>query len=211
MMIKYPHWSGRRWDLSTSETVRRDLAIHKQWNTPIPLAEVLENPEIDNGSQILTPPYAIIVEEIKGRILHEADLANPDISGQLKDLVACSLAIRKQTSAAVDFLGFEALGKFVEYLLMEKKPGRLGAYNIMIDTREKIQLIDTCLLDPARTPFGRKRVVEGFMDFQHGLMAHLMKDEKMISECDKTNKHPLITNLASNIIRLTRNIEAKRA
>ncbi len=211
MIIKYPHWSGRRWDLSTTETVKRDLAIHKKWNNPIPKTEVVDRPIIDDGTQILRPPYAIIIEEINGRVLQEADLADPDIREQFKDLIKNSLAIRNQISSTVDFLGFEALGKFVKYLLMENKPGSLGAYNLMIDTRKRIKLIDTCLLDPHRAPFGRKRIIENFADFQHGLLVELVDDRELIEQCHDTNKNPLITTLAEKVVRFTRNVEAKRA
>lgn len=210
LIIKYPHWAGRTWDISTTETVKRDLAIHKKWGIPIPETSVVDSPEIDTGSATIKPPYAILIEEIRGRILREADLADNDIREQLAELVKRSLSIRSTTGAGVDFLGFEAFKHFAEFLLREKRKGQLGAYNLRIDTREQIKLIDTNLLDATRAPFGMKRLIDLDIDLQHGAMVELLQNRELVKECVRVCGSKPFTDFARRVYAFAHEIEEKR-
>jgi len=209
-LIKYPHLWGRLWDKSNADTVRNDLDLHKEWNLPIPEAFVIANPIIDTGKKIVRPPYAIIIEEVAGRVFREVDLDNPTIKDHVTDITERSLKLRSKKNKAVDFLGGEAFGQFLNFIFCEKRPGMLGAYNLIINTREQVVLIDTNLLDPSRAPFGRTGLIDRLIDMQHGLLTELLKEPTLIESCRTGNKSVFITKLASFMYRYSRKIEAKR-
>jgi hypothetical protein len=211
LIIKYPHVLGRLWDLSTAATVEKDLARHKRWGTPIPETSVVYNPEIETDKETITPPYAILTREIRGRVLRELDLADPGIREQMTDLVKRSLVIREKTGAGVDFMGFEAFRHFARFLLKEKRKGQLGAYNLRIDTRDQIKLIDTNLLDPVRAPLGMQKVISLDLDLQHGAMVELLQDKELVAECARVCGSKLFTGFARRIYAFAHQIEERRA
>lgn len=211
LIIKYPHVFGKLWDISTARTVEKDLARHKQWGTPIPETSVVYEPEIENGDTTVTPPYAILTEEVKGRILREIDLDDPAIREQMTDLVKRSLEIRKKTGAGVDFMGFEAFRHFAEFILLEKRKGQLGAYNLRIDTRNQVKLIDTNLLDPERAPFGMKKAIGLDLDLQHGAMVELLRNRELIDECVRVCGSKAFTSFARKVYAFAHSIEERRA
>ena len=87
LLIKYPHNKGLLWDRSTSETAQKDLAIHRNWENPIPETEVLDQPTIDNGAEIVKPPYALLTEEVRGRVFRELDLQKSVVRDQVAELL----------------------------------------------------------------------------------------------------------------------------
>jgi len=211
LFIKYPHLLGRLWDLSTADTVKKDLAIHREWGTPIPETSVVYHPEIETGETTVNPPYAILSQEIRGRVLRELDLANPNIMEQVVDLVRRSLAIRRRTGSGVDFMGGQAFGSFAEFLLRETRKGQLGAYNLIIDTREQVKLIDTNLLDPKRAPPGVKKLVSLDLDLQHGAMVELLHNRKLVDECVRACGSKMFTAFAGRLYGFAHKLEEKRA
>lgn len=209
-LIKYPHWKGRRWDASTPETVSRDLAIHRAFGIPIPETRVISQPVIDNGKSIVRAPYAIITEEIKGRVFREADLEDDVIRQQIKNLTEASLAIGKKYGAGIDFLGGAATGNFLYYLTRENRPQQLGAYNIIIDSRDCINLIDTNLLDPSRAPWLLDRLIKGLIDLQNGLMAHVLGEQETERKYLEGNPSPVVAKAADHLYKYSRQLEKKR-
>jgi hypothetical protein len=203
-LIKYPHWTGRRWDVSTPATVQKDLAIHRAYSTPIPETSVVIEPTIDDGHSIVKPPYAILVEEIHGRTLREADLEDPAIREQFAELTRRSLDIRSQNDSGVDFMGFESIKHLIDHLRGKLPADELGACNILIDSREQIKLIDTSLLTPARAPFGVGWAIDFLIDVQHSLMAEVLQDQQLIDKSASENHSRVMTRLAEKIYRLSR-------
>ncbi len=203
-LIKYPHWTGRRWDVSTPATVQKDLAIHQAYSTPIPETSLVIEPIIDDGQSIVKPPYAILVEEIHGRALREADLKDPSIREQFTELTRQSLNIRRQNDSGVDFMGFESIKHLIDHLRGKMPADKLGACNILIDSREQIKLIDTSLLTPARAPFGVGWAIDSLIDVQHSLMAEVLQDQELIDQSASENHSRLMTKLAEKIYRLSR-------
>jgi hypothetical protein len=210
-LIKYPHWTGRRWDVSTPQTVENDLAIHRRWGIPIPETDLVIEPAIDDGQNIVKPPYAIVVEEIHGRVLREADLADPAIREQFTEMTGRSLNIRRQTNSGVDFMGFESIKHLIDHLRGKLPADELGTCNILIDSREQIKLIDTSLLSPARAPLGVGWAIDFLIDVQHGLMAEVLQDQQLIRQCQKENHSRLMTRLSEKIYRISRGSEHQKA
>ncbi len=209
-IIKYPHSTGKYWDKSTYQSVRDDLSIHASWGIPIPQTEVKKGFEIDTGMRIIKPNYVLITEEVKGRVLKESDLTNSEIKEQLKNIIQRSLDIRKKLGKSLDLLGGEALVKFLRYLCCESNLGALGAYNLYLDDADRIVLIDTNTLDPARAP----RIIEGFvrsmMDVQHSLLTELLDDQGLKERSLQENSYPAISRAARYIFKRTRPLEEKR-
>jgi len=203
-LIKYPHWTGKKWDISTADTVQKDLDIHHKFGTPIPETRVVLEPDIDDGKKIISPPYAILVEKIRGRILREADLADTGIREQFKTLIERSLAIRGQTGSGVDFMGFESIGHLFEYFMGRISAEELGTCNILINSRNQIKLIDTSLLSPARAPTGIGWAIDFLIDVQHSLMAEVLQDRKLLRQCSTDNRSRLMTRLAEEVYALSR-------
>jgi hypothetical protein len=210
ILIKYPHWKGRRWDASTHETVSSDLAVHKRIGTPIPETSVVGDAEIDDGKSLIKAPYAIITEEIRGRVFRESDLEDESIREQVAALTDRSLVLKKESGTGIDFLGGAALKGFLEYLAFEEQAGRLGAYNIIIDDREKIKLIDTNLLDPRRAPSGMEWLIKGLIDLQNGLMANVLDDETLRRRYLEENPSGLVKKIVERMYALSRKIESRR-
>lgn len=210
-LIKYPHRKGRIWDASDPKTVAGDLGIHAEYGIPIPETRVISRPVIDDGKSIIKAPYAIITEEIKGRVFRESDLADGGIREQIGKLTMDSLKIREKSGAAIDFLGGAAIGNFVRYLTEEKKPLRLGAYNVIIDSRNRINLIDTNLLDPARAPWPATSLIKGLIDLQNGLMAHVLQEPETKKRYLEGNPNPFVAGLADRMYKYSRNIEKRRS
>lgn len=211
LLIKYPHLAGRLWDLSTADTVEENLLIHEKWGTPIPETSVVYYPQIETASAVINPPYAILSEEIKGRVLREIDLADSGIREQMTDLVRRSLAIRSKTGAGIDFMGFEAFRHFAEFVLKENRKGQLGAYNLRIDTRNRIKLIDTNLLDSRRAPFGMKKVIDLDIDLQHGAMVELLQNGELIEEASRVCGSKAFTSFARRVYAFAHGLESRRA
>ena len=203
-LIKYPHWTGTRWDRSNAKTVGTDLSIHHEYDNPIPETSLVAAPTINDGQTIVRPPYAILLEEIRGRLLREVDFFNTSIREQFKTLLEHSLEIRKKTAKAVDFMGFESIAHLFEHLLGKIPAEDLGACNIMVDTRDQIKLIDTSLLSPARAPFGVAWAIDGLIDVQHGLMARVLQDPEIIRQSNAESHSPLTNSLADQVYRLSR-------
>lgn len=210
LLIKYPHSKGRYWDDSTYQTVMGDLRTHEDYGTPIPETRVIRQPLIDDGKAIIAVPYAIITEEVRGRVFREADLADEGIREQIHKLTADSLAIRGKSGAGIDFLGGAAFGSFLEYLTRERRPLQLGAYNVLVDTRNRINLIDTSLLDPERAPAGRAWPINGLVNLQNGLMTHILEDGRLMQRYLDGQPGKSVQKIAAGLFRLTRRIEKSR-
>lgn len=226
-LIKYPHWQGRGWDNSDYNSVRGDLARLLEYDIPIPETRVVREPTIDDGHSIIHVPYAIIAEEIRGRVFREVDLLDPKIREQVVKMTAASLEIRRQTRAGIDFLGLASFGHFLHYLTRENRPLQLGAYNILVDgggaetsvghrtslatvSNENIKLIDTSLLDPKRAPAGTGWLIDRLIDLQNGLMAYIIDDEGLKRSYLDCKPSRTVKNAVHRLHRLSRRIEEHR-
>ncbi len=209
-LIKFPHWTGARWDKSSAKSILGDLGIHLRRSNPIPETSVVTEPTIDFGRKIIKPPFAVLAEEIRGKALREADLVNPDIKDQFSTLIKTSLAIREETGSGVDFMGFESIGHLFEYFLGKISADQLAACNILIDSRGQIKLIDTSLLSPARAPFGVGWAIDFLIDVQHGLMAEVLQDQELLGKCSTDNHSRLMTKLAEKVYQLSRSQDPEK-
>ena len=210
-LIKWPYWKGQLWDNSTYETASRDLRTLKEWGVPVPEAEVVRDPVLENGSSIIEPPYAILIDEVRGRIFRELDLVDEGVSEQILEIVKKSVLIRQKTGSSLDFLGGEAIKQFIRYLFHERTSGQLGAYNVLIDQGERLKLIDTNLLDPARAPYGVGCLIDASTDLQHTLLAELLENRVLIDACLSGNKSKTVTKWTRKLYGISRAIEADRA
>jgi hypothetical protein len=214
-LIKYPHWQGQRWDTSDYDSVTGDKRILDNYNIPIPETRVVREPVIDNGHSIIRAPYAIIAEEIRGRIFREVDLSNPKIREQVVKMTAASLEIRQKTRAGIDFLGIASFGHFLNYLTRENRPLQLGAYNILVDggdtgDSESIKLIDTSLLDPKRAPAGTGWLIDRLIDLQNGLMAYIIDDKELKKSYHDCKPAGTVHSAVKKLHRISRRIEEHR-
>ena len=224
-LIKYPHWQGRGWDNSDYNSVRGDLARLLEYDIPIPETRVVREPVIDDGHSIIRAPYAIIAEEIRGRVFREVDLLDPKIREQVVKMTAASLEIRRQTRAGIDFLGLASFGHFLNYLTRENRPLQLGAYNLLVeehgtDSRhsaslatgdsESIKLIDTSLLDPRRAPAGTGWLIDRLIDLQNGLMAYIIDDERLKKSYHDCKPAGTVHSAVKKLHRISRRIEDGR-
>ena len=214
-LIKYPHWQGQRWDTSDYDSVTGDKRILDNYNIPIPETRVVREPVIDNGHSIIRAPYAIIAEEIRGRVFREVDLLDPKIREQVVKMTAASLEIRRQTRAGIDFLGIASFGHFLNYLTRENRPLQLGAYNILVDggdtgDSESIKLIDTSLLDPKRAPAGTGWLIDRLIDLQNGLMAYIIDDKELKKSYHNCKPAGTVHSAVKKLHRISRRIEEHR-
>jgi len=226
-LIKYPHWQGQRWDTSDYDSVTGDKRILDNYNIPIPETRVVREPTIDDGRSIIHAPYAIIAEEIRGRVFREVDLLDTKIREQVVKMTAASLEIRRQTRAGIDFLGLASFGHFLHYLTRENRPLQLGAYNILVDgggaetsvtpstglatvSNENIKLIDTSLLDPKRAPAGTGWLIDRLIDLQNGLMAYIIDDKELKKSYHDCKPAGTVHSAVKKLHRISRRIEEHR-